>query len=206
MSRRKVSAALNDFSKELSYLRKIDTNNQQSLSSSANRSQLMLTTEGLFFRAFRAYENFIEDVFILFVMEKPTISGNVVKSYLRPDNFKHARDFLLSEKRFLDWTEPSKVIERAETFLQGGGTVKNVLVSATQDLRDMKVVRNHIAHNSNESDHQFRKLIQRVRGTYPMKRVTPADHLLSQVKRSSTHYLEYYFDVLSDVCEAIAEK
>ena len=208
MARRKVSAVLKDFSDELSSLSRLDAKNQSQLSSSSKRAQLMLSTEAIFFRAFRAYENFLEDVFVLFTLQKPTLRGNIAKSYLQPENFYHARELLRSGKRFIDWTDPETVIERAETFIRGGGTVKSVVVSAKQDLLDMKVVRNHIAHNSKESGIPFEKLIRRVRGTSPIQPAQPGDHLLAQVRGgpSGSYYLDYYLRRLSDVSEAIAEQ
>lgn len=206
MARRQVSAVLKDFAKEIGYLDKLDANNQVELAS--KRVQLVLATEAIFFRAFRAYENFLEDVFVLYVMEKPSLAGKKCSSFLRPLNFDHARDLMRSGKPFLDWTNPETVIERAETFVRGGGTVKSVVAGAKQDLLDMKICRNHIAHNSAESQKAFDKLLRRVRGTTPIQRVSPGDHLLSQVRgtSSSSYYLPYYTKRLLDISEAIAEK
>ncbi|MEZ5438670.1 MAG: hypothetical protein R3F12_10015 [Lysobacteraceae bacterium] len=208
MARRKIAPVLADFSGELRALARLDVKNQSQLSASAKRAQLVLSTEAIFFRAFRAYENFLEDAFVLYTLEKPTLRGQVPTSYLSAENFNHARELLRSGKRFLDWTNPETVIERAETFVKGGGTVKSVVASAKQDLLDMKAVRNHIAHNSEESRVPFEKLIRRVRGTTPIRPVQPGDHLLAQVRGGATgsYYLDYYLNRLSDIAEAIAEK
>lgn len=208
MARRKIEPVLGDFAAELRSLSRLDAKNQIQLAASTKRAQLVLSTEAIFFRAFRAYENFLEDVFVLYTLEKPTLRGRAPKSYLQAENFNHARELLRSGKRFLDWTNPETVIERAETFLKGGGTVKNVLASAKQDLLDMKAVRNHIAHNSEESRAPFEKLIRRVRGTTPIRQVMPGDHLLARVRGgpSGRYYLDHYLDRLSEVSEAIVEK
>lgn len=208
MARRKIGPVLADFLGELRSLSRLDAKNQKQLAASSKRAQLVLSTEAIFFRAFRAYENFLEDVFVLYTLEKPTLRGTVSKSYIQAENFNHARELLRSGKRFLDWTNPETVIERAETFVKGGGTIKSVVASAKQDLLDMKAVRNHIAHNSEESRAPFEKLIRRVRGTTPIRPLLPGDHLLAQVQGgpSGRYYLDYYLDRLSEIAEAIVEK
>jgi len=204
--RRQISAVLVDLERELSSLERMDQKNQRELAS--RKPQLILLTEGVFFRAFRAYENYLEDAFLLYLLEKPTLSGAVSSSYLKPRNFLHARELLLSGKRFLDWTTPEVVMDRAETFLQNGGTVRNSIASVRQDLKDMKVVRNHIAHNSMESERAFISMLRRVRGTSPIGRISPGEHLLDGVTgvTPSTYHLSNYITVIRDVCEAIAER
>lgn len=206
MARRKVSAVLVDLSDELKSLARLDAKNQAELST--KKAQLVLATEGIFFRAFRAYENFLEDVFILYVMEKPSVAGHVFSSFLKPMHFDHARELLRSGRPFLDWTNPETVMDRAETYVKDGGPIKTTLAGAKQDLLDMKAIRNHIAHNSAESQKTFDKLIRKVRGTAPMTKVAPGEHLLTQVKGAAqgTYYLLHYLDRLANISEAIAEK
>lgn len=208
MARRKISAVTNEFSDKIRSLNHIDIRNQERHSSNGQSTELVLLTEAIFFRGFRAYENFLEDIFVLYTMEKPTIRGRVRKSYLQPKNFEHARELLSSGKRFLDWTNPETVIERAEHFLKNGGIIKNPLIGAKRDLLDMRALRNHIAHNSKESHIQFEKVVRRARGTLPVHHVRPGDHLLSQVRGGApeSYYLDYYFDRLLEISEAIAEK
>ena len=126
--RRYVSAVLNDFTAEIKRLKRLDRDTQQRLSSSLGRptkgsltkKQVHLITENLFFSAFRAYESLIEDVFLLYVMEKKPLSGRRPKSYLNPRDFDHSANLIKSSMYFLDWTSSDILIKRSELYLKDG--------------------------------------------------------------------------------------
>ena len=203
-SRRKISAVLADFDSEVNRLKKLDVRNQREFAS--NKAQLHLGTEAVYFRLFRAFENYLEDVFVLYVMQARSIRGKTYASYLRPKNYAHARELLRSGKPFLDWANPEVVIERSEIYIQSGGPIKATLSSVTNDLLDMKAIRNHIAHNSEESRSTFHRRVRRTRGTLPPARYSPAEHLLAQNGSSGVYFLEYYMQRLSNVADLIAER
>ena len=94
MARIKVSAAHRDFSNELRSLRRTDSINQSN--SSLSKKQLELLTEGVFLSAFRVYENFIEEIFLLFTLEKKSLSGAKPRSFLKPKTYKHCRELIRS--------------------------------------------------------------------------------------------------------------
>ncbi|PHS00185.1 MAG: hypothetical protein COA80_02995 [Leeuwenhoekiella sp.] len=204
MARIKISAAHRDFSTELNSLVRLDTINQSN--SGLSRSQLELLTEGVFLSAFRAYENYVEEVFLLYTLEKKSLSGVKPKSHLKPKNYNHSRDLIRSSMPFLDWSNPESVMERASIYLESGEPLRSALGGAVRDLLDMKILRNQIAHNSEESRRTYAKLLRREYGTAPLKIPPPGRHLLRTVPRTnpSEHYLINYINKLLSVGSAIA--
>lgn len=207
MERRKVSAVQSDVIKELDKLLRLDAENQTRFSGSANSFYLERLSESLFFSAYRAYENFLEDAFILYCLEKESVSGKKFTSFLKPKNFSHARELIQSSMPHLDWTSPDNVISRAETYLLDGEPIKTPVASSLEVLRDMKKLRNHIAHNSRESKVSYVSVIRKHYRTVPLKEPSPGKYLLELVPRKSPtkYYLIKYIDDLKNVVTAICQ-
>lgn len=202
--RRRISAVLRDFQVELERLEKYDSGNQRNFSSNQSnklsKEQLYLLTESIFFAAFRAYEGFVRDVFLLYCLEKPTVSGRKVKSYIRPKNFAHAEEIIQSSMPFLDWTSPHTVVERAELYLKDGFPIKLAYTSHLNKLTNFKKVRNHIAHNSKESLSTYKKVLKEHYGTIPLHIPTPGEFLLvSEALNSPKYKLLTFFDLVRKI-------
>ena len=213
MRRRKVSAPYKEFLQGIDALLLLDQKNQARLASSSgrvsrdniSRQQLVLLTEGIFLSAYRDFESFLEDVFILSTQSKPTLSNKKPKSFLNPRDFDHAYELIKSGREYLDWTSPTAVIERAETYLKDGEPVKLVFTSNQTVLNQMKSIRNHIAHNSKKSLEQYKKVLRQSQGTLPLTISRPGEFLLQIVPHSSpaTHYLVHYLRILRRVAADI---
>ncbi|MBM7332851.1 MAG: hypothetical protein ABGX87_12245 [Alcanivorax sp.] len=205
MARVKISAAYRDFEKEMKSLSKLDEINQKETRFSKN--QIELLSEGLFMSAFRAYENYIEEIFLLATLEKPCLSGKKPKSFLKPKTYNHSRDLIRSSMPFLDWSTPNTVIERSQTYLKEGYPLCDPISASTRILADMKILRNQIAHNSDESRKSYGRMLLRTYGTLPLGNLSPGRHLLNSVPRltPNKHYLAYYIANLKNIGEAVAQ-
>ncbi len=207
-SRRKVLAALRDFKAEVDRLERFDASNQRRFSGVgpvrlANR-EMYLLTEAIFFNAYRAYENFVRDIFLLYCLEKQTIGGMRVNSYLKPRDFGHAELLIQSSMRFLDWTSPDGMIERAELYLKDGFPVKLPYTSFRVVLGDYKKVRNHIAHNSKESLDAYKNVLKKHYGTVPLVIPRPGEYLLFTDRSDpAKYYLLSFFSALRTIATAI---
>jgi hypothetical protein len=208
-SRRKTSTVLKDFLAELRRLEAFDSANQSNFTSLGKRTslslhQLHLLTEYTFFIAFRTYEGFIRDLFLLYCLEKPHSSKKKVVSYLRPTDFNQAETLIQSSMPFLDWTSPDTVIGRAETYLKNGFPIKLPYQTNLQLLRDFKHIRNHIAHNSKESLEDFKKVVKRHYGTMPFTIPSPGEFLLVPDRANPTKYkLLVFFDLIKKIANLL---
>jgi hypothetical protein len=198
----KITAAFSAFNREIERLEKFDLTNQHRFNAKQlTKPQLELLVESIFFAAFRNYEGFIREVFILYTLEKQGSKKPKVKSYLKPNNFEHAELLIKSSMPFLDWTSPDTVIERAELFLQNGHPIKLPYSTNLQQLKDFKKLRNHIAHNSMESEVQFEKLVRTYfHGVKPLVMPTPGQYLMFSSRRTPTNYLLLdFFDLMKQI-------
>lgn len=200
---------LADLTAELKSLRKLDTLNQSQFSAGGTgrpvltKTQLHVLTEAIFFAAFRSYEQFMRNVFVLYCCGIQPNRRKLVRPYLRPKTLKHTEELLQSSMPFLDWSSPDNVIERAETYLQDGYPVKNVISANVDGLRNLKRIRNHIAHMSKESHYEYLKTVRQHHGTNPLKVPRPGEFLLLKRTGSTTYYLTDYLGLIENVAKQL---
>jgi hypothetical protein len=128
----------------------------------------------------------------------------LVKSYLNPKTVIHAEELIKSSMRFLDWSNPSDLIERSETYLKDGYPIKDAISINLEKLRDLKRVRNHIAHMSQESLSEYRKVLKKHFGTIPIKAPRPGEYLLMSSRSAITsYYLIEYIDLIETIGKQI---
>jgi hypothetical protein len=190
-NRIKISACYNCFIQEVIKLERFDYLNHKKFNShELTKAQMELMVESIFFAAFRSYEGFIREIFILYCLEKNTPTKTKIISYLKPRDFKHSELLVKSSMPFLDWTNPETIIERSELYLENGYPIKLPYTTNLQQLKDFKKLRNHIAHNSLESETQYEKLVSTYyNGVKPLVIPTPGQYLMLPSKRKATNYL-----------------
>lgn len=208
--RRKTSAVLRVFLHELHRLERFDSENQKKFSAATNKAgrlskkQIHLLTESIFFAAFRSYEGFVRDVFLLYCLGVRPSGKHRVVSYLQPRNFSHASQLLQSGMPHLDWTSPDTVLQRAETYLRDGYPFKLPYSTNLEALRDCKRLRNHIAHNSSESMEEYKKAVQRHYKTLPLVIPSPGEFLvLPDTTQPAKYILLSFFHLLRQVASNI---
>ncbi len=214
-TRQRISAALRDFRQELKRLRSLDKYSQSRLASSSGRpekdslskKQLHLIAEGIFLSAYRAHENFTEEIFLLYCMGKLSPSGlKARKSYLLPKTYQHAEEMIKSSQPFLDWSSPDLVLKRSELYLRDGYPIKQVYVSNMQILRKLKSLRNHVVHNSRQSKTQFIKILRADIKTIPTKIPTPGEFILmNDPNNTGNCFLHTYLDAFENLAKKLGQ-
>jgi len=208
----KPSICLSTLKTELNNLRSLDSKNQTQFAASASKSgkvgitktQLHLLTEAIFFTAFRAYEQFLRNIFLLYCCGIQPRKRKLVRSYLNPRSIKHAGVLIQSSMPYLDWSSPDILLERAETYLKDGYPIKKAISTDVDLLRDLKKIRNHIAHMSNESLREFKKVVKKHYSTIPLRIPKPGEFLLlTSRKAKGSYYLQYYLQLIEDVATSM---
>jgi hypothetical protein len=190
---------------QLRSLRTLDSLNQRQFAaglgrkSGLSKAQLHVLTEAIFFAGFRAYEQFMRNVFVLYCCGVQPSRRRLIRPYLKPKTLKHAEELLQSSMPFLDWSSPDSLIDRAETYLEGGYPVKDVITANLESLRDLKRIRNHIAHMSKESQAEYLKTVKRHYGIVPLKVPRPGEFLLLTRRGSRSYYLSDYLQLINKV-------
>ncbi|MFD8769703.1 hypothetical protein [Microbacterium oxydans] len=158
-----------------------------------------LTFESALSRSFRAYENFVEGVFLAFMSGEYTASGVAPARYVSPPSRDHARRMLQGHARFLDWADPSIVISRGEYFLDVEGPLSTAVTQAWNTIDWMRRIRNHIAHNSLESMGQYRKVVTTILLVEPTALPHPGDLLQARPQRGPFKGREVLSGLFSDL-------
>jgi hypothetical protein len=105
---------------------------------------------------------------------------------------------------FLDWSKPDTLVERSETYLKDGYPIKAAMTTNLERLREMKKIRNHIAHMSKESFEDFKKVVERHYATLPLRTPRPGEFLLLPSRRiSGNYYLLEYMKIIEDVATSM---
>lgn len=159
-NRIKISAVYKNFISEINRLKKFNYQNQQNFNAGRlTNSQLELLVESIFLNSFKEYENFIREIFLLYALGKRPRNNSLISSYLIPKNFLHAEQLIKSSMNFIDWNSPDAIIERAELYLKNGYPIKLPYTTNLNAFRQLKKLRNHIAHESMESFDEYKKIV-----------------------------------------------
>jgi hypothetical protein len=119
-----------------------------------------------FFRAFLAWESFLEESFILYLMGKKPPRGKPPRRFAMPPTLQAAEDFAAEGQDYAKWNI-DKLKNRAERFFKGGGPFTGPLQAHRTVLTDAQTLRNAIAHNSASARRKFETLVRRTLGTVP---------------------------------------
>ena len=73
------------------------------------QNQREFITDSAYIKIFIAWETFLENGFIQYMLGEPTILGNAITRYVQPLNEKHANSLLIGTQRYVDWSNPDTV-------------------------------------------------------------------------------------------------
>lgn len=153
-------------------------------------------TELAFFRAFLAWETFLEESFVLYLAGQKPARGRSPHRYTFPPDLQTATQWVIPEGQdYATWTGASLVSRRAERFFKHGWPYAPVLRRVQNALDESRVLRNAIAHASANAQSKFEKLVRNRLSTLPPA-VTVGAFLGMAVPRSSPpiSFLEHYVE------------
>src|SRR5690606_38483732 len=107
--------------------------------------------EAIFIRAFTAYENDLEKLFLHYVTGGVSRKGVQAATFLNIKDEQHARKITKAGFKFLSWAKPSQTRETASTYISDGWPISDMLSAKSHELTDCEKIRNRIAHNSLEA-------------------------------------------------------
>lgn len=123
-----------------------------------------------YLRVFLAWERFLEESFILFLLGKrPQRMRRRPRSLVTPTSWQRAFDLLLPEsgRGYVDWDNLDHVRNRAKRFFRNGEPFETALLPRLNLLHEMRTIRNAIAHRSLASQEKFEKLVRDKLGYLP---------------------------------------
>ena len=157
-----------------------------------------------FLRAFLAWESFLEETFILFMLGSTPVGGKAPTRYVTPPNRPLARDLVAEGRPFPKWNT-EEVRRRASRFFRGGKPFEPALKASQQTLQDLNTIRNAVAHDSEDSWDRFKSLVRRELKTLPLGLSVGKylDTTRPGINPPIT-YMEHYLQTVVVVAEKIA--
>lgn len=124
-------------------------------------------TEMAFLRAFLAWEVFIEESFILYMLGQSPPRGRPPQRHAYPPKHSSAIEWVKEGRRYAAWTVASEVSQRAERFFRDGRPFASVLRGNQTVLEESRTIRNAIAHKSMTAHQTFETLARTKIGILP---------------------------------------
>jgi hypothetical protein len=118
-------------------------------------------TEAAVVRTHIAWERFLEQSFLSYLVGETSISGARIVRYLDPPSFDHANRVLIGTQRYVDWGNPEIVVKLAGLYFPLGTPYKVAIEGVQSDLSDLRAVRNAAAHLSTSTSTQLDRVALR---------------------------------------------
>lgn len=163
--------------------------------------------ELVFLRAFLAWETFLEESFILYLLGHKPPKGRVPHRFTFPPNRKSAETWVIPEHRQYATWDAESVINRAQRFFRDGRPFTNALRPSQNLLDESKTIRNAMAHESRTAHDKFENLVRIKLGTLPLN-LSVGSFLGTTIPGSSPPqtFLEFYLDKIEFIGEQIVPK
>lgn len=146
--------------------------------------------EGLFLNAHRAFESFLEDLFLGLLVEGRGFSSCTATPRIAVKSHRVAREVVAGRRaKYMDWLPYDRTVELAKVFFRGGRPFSDLSTGLKKQIDSTVVLRNAIAHRSRHSQERFRREILTSVSLPPRQR-TPAGYLrdVHAVSPSQTRY------------------
>jgi hypothetical protein len=198
---RRLTTVLMEFSRHLREARRLaaDAYNWSYPAATGSRPRISIgrrdsITELAFLRAFSAWEAFLEEVFILYLLGQQAPCGRKVHRYGFPPGETAAYEWVTEGREYARWT-PAEVRRRADRLFRNGRPFTPVLSGHQNLLSQANTVRNAIAHDSLNARQKFEAVVRNELQALPPN-TTIGGFLLTTKPRSNPpiSFLEFYLD------------
>lgn len=162
-----IGGALNTFRIEVAtfngYITRAFTQNTSGayVLSSSERAFIV---DSAFLRMFIAWEVFLEEVFVRYLLGHTSTAGKGAQRLALPPNDQHAIELLIGTQKYVDWANPEIVRKLAKLVFINGDPILPIIGSIQTDLFDLKTVRNGAAHLTSTTSKQLDALASRKLG------------------------------------------
>lgn len=158
--------------------------------------------EHCFMQIFLAWEQFLENSFILYLNASADLQGNTYVRYGFPKNKDHAYNMIKGTKNYPDWTNINDVKCLANIYFENGGPYY-IIDNIPVEFNDIKVIRNRISHISEKSVKSFERLLAK---TIMQTTNVGVGDFLMKFKNNSQTYFSFYMEFLKEYVEMVCNK
>jgi len=163
-------------------------------------------SESAFLKMFIAWETFVENSFIDYLINEESILNRRPAKWANPIDRNHANQLVIGNQKHMDWSNPETVRKISKIFFHQGYVFDTALSSINADLMDIKAIRNSAAHISSTTSTKLDGVATRILST-PSVNFTAYKLLFHNDPRSSSSsltVLDRYLRLLDIAAEQIA--
>ncbi len=163
-------------------------------------------TVAAFLNMFIAWEEFIEAAINYYMMGDETMGGNTPLRYVSPPTRSHSAKMVIHTNRYFDFANHENVKKIANLFFNAGYPFETPINSMSQELADLKTMRNACAHMSSTTKIGLESLAIKIFGS-PKPGISVYQMLTSSDPRTNPDVSVYaaYRDKLSTAAAIIAQ-
>ena len=132
------------------------------------QSRRDLMVELAFLKSFLAWERFLEESFVLYLLGKCAPRGRKPHRFAVPPDTRAARDLISGNRPYVKW-DGTATSDRAKVFFRGGRPYTTAIEPRRHLLQEAQTIRNAIAHESERARRLFEALVRNKIGTLPPK-------------------------------------
>lgn len=119
-------------------------------------------SESAFLKIFIAWETFLENSFIDYLMGEPSILNNRPARWATPISREHANQLLIGTQKYVDWANPEITRKLSKIYFHEGYVFNTQLSAVNTELLDLKTIRNSAAHLSSSTSAKLDSLSSRL--------------------------------------------
>lgn len=201
MQHRRLDLVLITFSKSIEQSKQLAANahswsGQATQPKFTNKHRDSITSLA-FLRAFLAWETFLEQSFLLYLVGKVPPKGAGPYRYGVPPTYDAAHQMVKEGGRYSKWSSTSAVIERSDRFFRDGRPYRPILRTNITKFEELNTIRNAVAHAATSTGAAFETLVRSKLGSLPAN-VTVGSFLATGVPHSAPpiSFFDFYLDVL----------
>ena len=157
-----------------------------------------------FLRAFLAWETFLEEACILYMLGQQPLRGRPLVRFVQPPTRPAAEKLAADGRDYANWNTATVVAARAERFFLNGRPF-GILRTKQNALENAKKIRNAVAHDSESAQTKFKTVVRGELNAVPPG--VTVGGFLNRVKPATVpprSFLDYYLDTLADTVSGIA--
>ncbi|MBD7990765.1 hypothetical protein H9643_08275 [Ochrobactrum sp. Sa2BUA5] len=162
-----IAQSLTAFRTSLSQCDNLIANAHSSATSGAHYFPLIdreQITVAAFLNMFIAWEEFIEATICGFMLGAPTINGTQPTRFVSPTNKEHSLKMVIHTNRYFDYANQDSVKKLAKLYFDNGYPFDPPISSLSQELTQLKTIRNACAHMSSTTKTAFETIAMQVLG------------------------------------------
>lgn len=165
--------------------------------------QFYFLVSSLYLRAFLAWEQLVEESFLLYIMGRRSPRGyEAPRKIQQRITHSHAISLVQGTGKYPRWADLGAIIRVSKSFFVGGRPFANKLKPKTNLLNDMRTTRNACAHSTIDIKKKLKSLVRRRLGQAPTD-YSSGRFLTSFIPNTTTTFFEYYLATIQNLGEKL---